>query len=104
MTASIALLLQSGLGGLASLLPFVLMFAAFYFLIIAPQRRRQRELQATVASLKAGDRIVTTGGLIATITAVRDATLIIRSADKSILEVSRSAVAGLYSETLEEKK
>jgi preprotein translocase subunit YajC len=97
-----SLILQSGLGGLAPLLPFVLMFAAFYFLIIMPQRKRQRELQETIAALKAGDRIVTNGGLIATITAVRDTSLIVRSADKSILEVARSSVASLYTE--EEKK
>lgn len=98
----LSLFLQSGWGGLASLLPFVLMFGAFYVLIILPQRRRQRELQATVAALKAGDRIVTTGGIIATVTAVRDSSLIVRSAEKSMLEIARSAVAGLHSE--EEKK
>ncbi len=97
-----SLILQAGLGGLAPLLPFVLMFAAFYFLIIMPQRKRQRELQETITALKAGDRIVTNGGINATITAVRDTSLIVRSADKSILEVARSSVASLYTE--EEKK
>jgi preprotein translocase subunit YajC len=94
----LSFILQSGLGGIAPLLPFVLMFAAFYFLIIMPQRKRQRELQETVAALKAGDRVVTSGGSIATITAVRDTTLIVRSADKSILEISRSSVASLYAD------
>lgn len=85
-----------------SMLPLFLIFGVFYVLIILPQRKRQRELQATIASLKAGDRIVTTGGIIATITTVRDATLLVRTADKSILEVSRTAVAGLQTE--DEKK
>lgn len=102
MTTYSFLLQSSPLGSLAGILPFVLMFAAFYFLIIMPQRKRQRALQDTVSALKAGDRIVTSGGLVATITSVRDATLIVRSADKSILEITRAAVAGLYSE--EEQK
>ena len=81
-----------------SLLPMLLIFGVFYFLLIVPQRKRQRELQETIAALKAGDRIVTTGGIIATITSVRDTSLLVRSADKSILEISRSAVAGIQGE------
>lgn len=98
-------ILQSG-GGLVSFLfqmmPLILVFFVIYFLLIVPQRKRQRALQELIASLKAGDRIVTTGGIIATITAVRDTSLLVRSADKSILEISRAAVAGLHGE--EEKK
>lgn len=90
---------SGGMGGLITgILPFILIFAVFYFLIILPQRRRQRELQDMISKLKAGDHIITSGGIIATVTAVRDRTLLIRSADKSILEISRSAVAGLQGE------
>ncbi len=97
---TLALILQQGgVGGLlAGLMPFLLIFGVFYFLIIVPQRRRQKELQAMISALKAGDRIVTTGGIIATVTAVRDKSLLVRSADKSILEIARSAVAGLQIE------
>jgi preprotein translocase subunit YajC len=73
-----------------------LIFAVFYFLLIVPQRKRQQQLQATIAELKAGARIVTTGGIIATITAVREKTLLVRTAEKSMLEITRGAVAGLY--------
>ena len=97
MTTLALILQQGGLGGLfAGLMPFLLIFGVFYFLITVPQRRRQRELQATIEALKAGDRIVTTGGIIATVTAVRDTTLVVRSADKTMLEISRAAVTGLY--------
>jgi preprotein translocase subunit YajC len=85
-------------GGLVQLLPILLILGVFYILLIRPQQKRQRELQETIAQLKAGDRIVTTGGILGTITTVRDASFLIRSADKSILEVSRSAIAGLQGE------
>lgn len=102
MTNLAFLLLQNGGGGLTGMLvgimPFILIFGVFYFLIIVPQRKRQRELQEVVSQLKAGDRIVTTGGVVATITSVRESTLLVRSADKSILEITRQAVAGPYSE------
>jgi preprotein translocase subunit YajC len=91
-----------GGGLLISILPWLLIFGVFYVLIILPQRKRQRELQETIANLKAGDRVVTTGGIIGTITSVRETSLLLRSADKSIIEVARSAVAGLQGE--EEKK
>ncbi len=76
----------------------LLIFGVFYLLLIRPQQKKQRELQATIAELKAGDKVVTTGGVIGVITAVRDTSFLIRSADKSILEIARSAVAGVDSE------
>ena len=101
--ALLLIFFQGGGGSFLTLiLPWVLIFGVFYVLIILPQRRRQRELQDTIANLKPGDRIVTTGGIIGTIQSVRETSLIMRSADKSMLEIARSAVAGLQQE--EEKK
>ena len=92
-------LFQGGIGGLGgALIPMLLIFGVFYLLLIRPQQKKQRELQATIAELKAGDKVVTTGGVIGVITAVRDTSFLIRSADKSILEIARSAVAGVDSE------
>lgn len=79
-------------------MPILLIILVFYFLIIRPQQKRQRQLQETIANLKIGDRIVTTGGVIGVITTVRDTSFLIRSADKSILEIARSAVAGIDEE------
>jgi preprotein translocase subunit YajC len=95
---TLVLILQSALGPIIQILPFLLIFAVFYFLIIMPQRKRQQQLQATIAALKAGDKIITTGGIIAKIAEVRDTSLLIRTADKSILEISRAAVAGMHGE------
>src|SRR5215217_6593341 len=90
---------QGGLGGLTGLMPLLLIIVVFYFLLIRPQQKRQRQLQETIASLKIGDRVVTTGGIIGVITTIRDSSFLIRSADKSMLEIARSAVAGIDEET-----
>jgi preprotein translocase subunit YajC len=92
------LFFQGGLGALGGLLPMLLIIAVFYVLLIRPQQKRQRELQQTISQLKIGDRVVTTGGIIGVITTVRDTSFLIRSADKSILEIARSAVAGVDEE------
>ena len=91
-------MMLQGAGGFGFLIPMLLVFGVFYLLLIRPQQRKQRQLQATIADLKASDKVVTTGGVIGTITAVRDTSFLIRSADKSILEIARSAVAGIDSE------
>ena len=103
--STLFIIFQNAGGGsfIVAILPWLLIFGVFYVLIILPQRKRQRELQETISNLKAGDRVVTTGGIIGTITAVRETSLLLRSADKSIIEVARSAVAGLQSEELEKK-
>src|SRR5687767_4058049 len=90
---------QNGLGGLAQLLPIVLIILVFYVVLIRPQQKRQRQLQETISSLKIGDRVVTTGGVIGVITTVRETSFLIRSADKSILEIARSAIAGIDEES-----
>ncbi|HEX8179556.1 MAG TPA: preprotein translocase subunit YajC [Pyrinomonadaceae bacterium] len=90
------LLLQSGLGAVW-FLPYVAIFAIFYFLIIGPQRKRQRALQEMITNLKAGDRIITTGGIVATVKSVRANSLLVLS-EKSMLEISRNAVAGMQGE------
>lgn len=80
------------------LMPILLIILVFYFLIIRPQQKRQKQLQETIANLKIGDRIVTTGGVIGVITTVRDTSFLIRSADKSILEIARTSIAGIDEE------
>lgn len=95
---NLAILFQAGGGLLGALMPFVLIFGVFYFLIIVPQRRRQKALQDMIGGLKAGDKIITTGGILATVKQVKEKSLLVMSADKSILEVSRTAVAAMQGE------
>src|SRR5262244_3520960 len=74
-------------GGLIGLLPFILIFVIFYFLLIRPQQKRQRQAQqerdTMLKALKPGDKVVTTGGIYGTIVAVRekDDTVQLRIAD-----------------------
>jgi len=89
---------QGGLGALGGLLPMLMIIGVFYMLLIRPQQKRQRQLQETISQLKVGDRVVTTGGIIGTITTVKNGSFLIRSADKSILEIARTAVAGIDEE------
>ena len=95
---------QSGLGGFAQLLPIILIIAVFYVLLIRPQQKRQRQLQETIAGLKIGDRVVTTGGVIGVIKSVRDTSFLILSADKTMLEIARSSVAGVDEEGTQKAK
>jgi len=88
------LFFQGGSSIFGILLPFALIAGIFYFLVIMPQRRQQKELQELIASLKSGDEVVTNGGIIGKVLEVRESSFVIRSADKSNMEVSKSAVVG----------
>ncbi|RYD46877.1 MAG: preprotein translocase subunit YajC [Sphingomonadales bacterium] len=59
-------------GAIVSLLPLVLIFVVFYFLMIRPQQKRMKDLQASVNSVKKGDTVITGGGLIGKVTKVTD--------------------------------
>jgi preprotein translocase subunit YajC len=59
-----------------------------------PQRRQAKELQAMIAELKINDEVVTNGGVIGKIKEIRETSYIIQSADKSFIEIARSAVVG----------
>ena len=80
---------------LIQFLPFIFVFAIFYFLLIAPMRKRQKALQAMIAALKKGDKVVTNGGLYGEVAAVHDHVVILKVADNVKLRVAKSAISGL---------
>ena len=73
-------------------LPMVLLFAAMYFLMIAPQRKKQKEADELQKSLSAGDEVITIGGAHGVVTSVQGTTVMLRMAEGKI-EFDRSAVA-----------
>jgi preprotein translocase subunit YajC len=96
---SIFLLFQeSGGSGLFTFLPLVVIPIIFYFLLIRPQKQQQQKTAEMQTSLKNGDEVVTNGGVIGKIKETRETSFIIMSAEKSLLEVAKSAVVGRKSE------
>ena len=95
-----------GAGGssamMTQLLFFAAIFAIFYFLLIRPQQRQKRERERMLSAIKKGDRVVTTGGLHATVTSLNEQTVVLRVADQVKLEFDRGAI-GKIVETPGEK-
>jgi preprotein translocase subunit YajC len=81
-------------GQITAILPFVLILAIFYFLILMPMQKRQKKVQEFQDSLKAGDKIVTTSGIYGQITKVNDKSVQLQIADKVRIEVARASVGG----------
>lgn len=86
-------------GNSVGLLMIVAVFAIFYFLLILPTQRRQKKVRLMHQALKAGDRVITTGGIHGTVVSVRDNFIHLRvPPDQHKLEVLRSAVAQIEAE------
>ena len=79
-------------------IPMVLVFAIFYFLLLAPMRRRQKALAQTIANLKKGDKVVTTGGIYGEVTRIEGGDLYLKLNDDVRIRVAKSAIAGLEGE------
>ena len=95
---SVFLLFFQDAGGGSSLiwtlLPFVFIFGIFYFLVILPQKRQKQQLAEMITQLKINDEVVTNGGVIGKIKEIKDTSFIVQSAEKSFLEIGKSAVVG----------
>jgi preprotein translocase subunit YajC len=80
---------------LQTLLPFLFMGVIFYFLLIRPQQKRQKQHQQLMANLKTGDRVVTSSGIHGLIANVKETTFLLKVADNVKIEIDKSAVAGI---------
>ena len=75
-------------------IPFVLVLAIFYFIILLPMRRKQQKSQQFLEGLKVGDRIITTGGIYGQVTRLGPESLQIQVAEKIRIEIARAAIGG----------
>ena len=97
---------QGGAPGMSMIVIYVLIFAAMYFFMIAPQRKKQKEHEKMLATLQSGDEIVTSGGIFGVITNVKEDRFVVRIADNTKIEVGKGFVQSVLkkTETTTEKK
>ena len=85
-----------GFGSLGGLPLLILMFVAMYFLLIAPNQRKQKKWQEMLSNLKTGDKVTTNGGMRGTIVNVKDDVLVIKTAPDNVkFEIVKSAIAAV---------
>ncbi|HLX72411.1 MAG TPA: preprotein translocase subunit YajC [Verrucomicrobiae bacterium] len=77
---------------LVSFVPLILLFVIFYFILIRPQQKKAKEQAEMLKTVKSGDKIVTSSGIIATVVTVKEDSVSIRSADAK-LEITKGAIA-----------
>jgi len=84
-------------GGILSMLPLILIFGVFYFLLIRPQQKKAKEHQQLLANLKKGDLVVTSGGIQGKITGLTDKVVTLEVAENVRVKVSRPYILGMSS-------
>ena len=81
-----------GAGGFTGIIPLILMFVIFYFLLIRPQQKKTKQHREMISALKKGDRIITSGGIHGRITGIDETTLTLEISDRVRVKVSRGNV------------
>ena len=84
---------EGPLGSLSAFVPIILIFVIFYFLLIRPQQKRQKEHQGMVEALKKGDQVVTAGGIHGTVTSVAENIATVEIAQNIKIKVTKSSIA-----------
>jgi preprotein translocase subunit YajC len=84
----------SSTGSMATtMITFVLIILIFYFLMIRPQRKRDKETQAMLSAMKKGDKVVSIGGIHGTVVAVKESSVIVKVDDNTRIEFSKNAIS-----------
>ncbi len=81
------------MGAIGGFVPFILIIAIFYFLMIAPERKQRKKREAMLAAVKKGDKVVTTGGMFATVAAVNEDSITLQASDDVRLRFTRQSIA-----------
>jgi len=84
-----------GFGDYSFIIMMVAIFAIFYFLMIRPQQKKQKELKSMLENLAYGDMVMTSGGIHGKVTGLADAVVTLEIADKVRIKVARTAIAGI---------
>ena len=90
-------------GLVSSLLPFLLIILVFYFLILRPQQKRQKERQKLLDSIKKGDKVIISGGIHGVVEGLEDKTALVKIADNTKVKVDRTTISAIVGLTPEEK-
>ena len=93
---------QSGSFG-SLIVTVVLMIGIFYFFLIRPQNKKQKEMEKMLSALKKGDKVVTIGGIHGVVSSVKEKTIILKVDDNAKLEFNRSAIASVVNPEAEKK-
>lgn len=88
---------------LMTVVPFALIFIIFYFFLIRPQNKKQKETEKMIAALKKGDKVVTIGGIHGVVASTKEHTIIVKVDDGAKIEFNRSAIATVIADKVEEK-
>ncbi|HOJ88716.1 MAG TPA: preprotein translocase subunit YajC [Pseudothermotoga sp.] len=90
--------------GFSFIFLLVILFAMFYFLMILPQRRREKQFRGMISNMKRGDTVITVGGIVGKIIDIRKDTIKIKSAMSTELEITKRAIASVLKEEVKEKE
>lgn len=85
----------SDAGGLMSFIPLILMFIVLYFIMIRPQMKRQKETKAMLEALSAGDEVITAGGILAKVTAVKDQYVTVEIVAGTEVQMQKNAITSV---------
>lgn len=93
------MLAGTGLSSFTGLPLLLLLFAAMYFLLIAPNQKKQKQWQAQLAALKLGDRITTSGGMRGTVVSLKEDAVILKTQPDGVkFEIAKTAIAAVTTE------
>ena len=86
---------QGGFASFGFLIPMILVFVIFYFLLIRPQKKEQQKTEKMISQLQKGDKIITIGGIHGVVSSTKEKTIIIKVDDNCKIEINRSAVGAV---------
>ena len=87
--------MQTQAAGIMGIMPLILIFVVFYFLVIMPQKKQQRKHAEMIKNIKKNDEIVTIGGIHGTVVNIKEKTFVIRIDDNAKIEIDKTAVASV---------